>query len=169
PTVKGVDRNNQRLWYFNPTTHQIESTPLSVIRQPTITQQPAANTAVTLNSSVNLTVTASGLAPLSYQWTLFGTNLPNATNYFFSIPSIQPSQQGDYQAIVSNPYGSVTSSVAHVTIVFPPSVTGQSPNTNVLAGSSFNLSVTANGTAPLSYSWRFENTIIGGATASTLT
>jgi Regulator of Chromosome Condensation (RCC1) repeat protein/Ig-like domain-containing protein/immunoglobulin I-set domain protein len=168
-TVKGVDRLNQRLWYFNPTTHQIESIPLSVIRRPSITQQPAPNTAVALNASVNLTVTTIGLSPISYQWTLFGTNVPTATNYFLSIPSIQPAQQGDYQVIVSNPYGSITSAVAHVTIVFPPSITGQSSNTNVFAGNSFNLSVAATGSPTLAYSWKFENTTISGATGSTLT
>jgi hypothetical protein len=168
-TVKAVDRLNQRLWYFNSGTHQVESIPLSVIRQPSITQQPAANTSVGLNSSVNLTVATIGLSPISYQWTLSGGILSGATNYFYSIPSIQLSQQGDYQVIVSNPYGSVTSAVAHVSIVLPPAITSQSPNANVLAGNSFSLSVIASGTPTLTYSWKFENSTITGATGPTLT
>ncbi|HXT11629.1 MAG TPA: immunoglobulin domain-containing protein [Candidatus Angelobacter sp.] len=168
-TVKVVDRLNQRLWYFNPATSQIQSLPLSTIRQPSITQQPAANTGVVVNGSVNLTVTAIGISPLSYQWTMFGTNLPGATNYFLSLSGVQPAQQGDYQAIISNPYGSVTSSVAHVTIVVPPVITNQSPSMDVSAGRSFSLSVGATGTAPLTYTWNFENTTIYGANSSTLT
>ena len=168
-SVQIVDRLNQRLWYFNPATHRVESVALSVIRQPTITQQPAANTSVALGGSINLTVAATGLGPLTYQWTLFGTNLLNATNNFLSYSGIQPSQQGDYQAIVSNPYGSATSTVAHVTIVLPPTITGQSPSTNVPAGGSFSLSVTASGSLPLTYQWTFENTTLAAANNSTLT
>jgi hypothetical protein len=168
-TVKTVDRLNQRLWYFNPTTHLVENIPLSVIRQPSITQQPAASTSVAAGGSVNLQVASMGLSPISYQWTFFGTNLPGSTNYFLSLSPIQPAQQGDYQVIVSNPYGSVTSTVAHVTIVLPPAITGQSANTNVLAGSSFSLFVTASGSPTLAYRWTFENSTIIGATGSTLT
>lgn len=168
-TVSVVDGKNQRFWYFNSTTATLGNIPLSVIQSPYITQQPAANTSVTSGGSVYLSVTAMGLAPISYQWTLFGTNLSGATSYFLSMPTIQPSQAGDYQVIVSNPYGSTTSTVAHVTVLMPPSVTGQSPSTNVLAGNSFSLSVTATGSAPLNYSWLFENSIIGGANSSTLT
>ena len=147
----------------------MESLPLSVIRQPSITQQPVANTAVVAGSSVNLTVATIGLSPISYQWTLFGTNLSGSTNYFLSIPSLQPAQQGDYQVIVYNPYGSVTSTVAHVTVLMPPTITSQSMSTNVFAGSAFSLSVAASGSPTLTYRWTFENSTISGATGSTLT
>lgn len=168
-TVSIVDGKNQRFWYFNSTTATLGSVPMIAVQSPSITQQPAANTSILAGNAVYLTVTAMGLAPLSYQWTLSGTNLPGSTNYFLSIPSIQPAQQGDYQVIVSNPFGSTTSAVAHVTVLMPPTIVSQSQSTNVLAGRSFSLSVTAGGTPPFTYRWMFENSNISGATNSTLT
>ena len=168
-SVSIVDGQNQAFWYFNSANGSLGSVPLSVIQSPFITQQPAANTAVTAGSGVYLTVTAIGLAPLSYQWTLFGTNVSGATNYFLSLPSLQPAQQGSYQVVVSNPIGSITSTVAQVTVLTPPAISSQSPSTNVLAGWPFAFSVTATGTAPLTYRWFFQNSLISGATASALT
>jgi hypothetical protein len=168
-SVSIVDGQNQRFWYYNSASGTLGSVPMIVIQSPTITQQPAASTSVINGSSVYLTVTAMGLAPLSYQWTLSGTNVPGMTNYFLSINNIQPAQQGDYQVVVGNAYGSVTSTVAHVTVLLPPSITSQSITTNVLAGQSFSLFVTAGGTPPFNYRWLFEDTTINGATNPTLT
>lgn len=168
-SVSVVDGRNQRFWYFNSATATLGSIPMSTIQSPTITQQPTPSTSVINGGSVYLTVTAMGLAPLSYQWTLSGTNLPGSTNYFLSINSIQPSQQGSYQVIVGNAFGSVTSAVAQVTVLVPPSITSQSANTNVPAGKTFSLFVNAAGSSPFTYRWIFENSTIAGATNSTLT
>jgi alpha-tubulin suppressor-like RCC1 family protein len=167
-SVEGVDRMDQRLWYFDSGTHRIESVPLSFIRQPSITQQPATNTSVTLGGNINLGVTAMGLNPLFYQWTLFGTNLVGQTNYFLSLNGIQSSQQGNYQVIVSNFYGAVTSTVAQVTVLTAPTIVQQPAGTHVFAGQTFTLSVAATGTAPLTYQWTFENVNLAGATNSTV-
>ncbi len=168
-SVSVVDGQNQNFWYFDGADGSLGSVPLSVIQSPSITQQPVGYTAATGGSAVYLTVTAMGLAPLSYQWTLSGTDLPGATNYFLSLPSFQADQQGNYQVVVSNPIGSVTSSVAQVTLLTLPAITGQSPSSNVLAGQSFTLSVGATGTAPLTYQWSFEGMLLDNATNSTLT
>ena len=168
-SVSIVDGQNQSFWYFNSANGTLGSVPMSIVQSPSITQQPAANTGVTAGSAVYLTVTVMGLAPLSYQWTLAGTNVLGATNYFLSLPSLQPAEQGSYQVVVSNPIGSITSTVAQVTVLTPPAISNQSPSTNVLAGWPFTFSVTASGTAPLTYLWFFENSAISGATASTLT
>lgn len=166
-TVSVVDGQNQRFWYFAGGV--LGSVPISVIQSPTITTQPTANTSVIVGGSVYLTVTANGIAPLSYQWTLGGTNLPGETNYFLSISSLQPAQGGSYRVVVANPYGAVTSSVAQVNVLIPPSIVTQPVGTNVAAGQSFSLSVTPSGSAPFSYQWRFENSIISGASSATLT
>jgi len=168
-TVSVVDGKNQRFWYFNSANATLGSIPMSTIQSPTITQQPAPNTSVIVGGSAYLTVTAMGLAPLSYQWTLSGTNLPGSINYFLSLNNLQPAQEGDYQVIVNNSYGAVTSAVAHVTVLVPPSIVSQSASTNVAAGKTFSLSVTPGGSSPFTYRWLFENSTIVGATSSTLT
>lgn len=159
-----VDRLNKNLWYFDPTSHQIKSIPLSVISQPSITQDPATNTTVIVGGNVNLTVTAMGLNPLSYQWLLSGTSLAGQTNYFLSLNNIQTSQQGSYQVVVSNPYGAVTSTVAQVSVLMPPAIVQEPIGTNVAAGKPFSLSVSATGSAPLTYQWTFQSVNIGSNT-----
>jgi hypothetical protein len=167
--VSAVDRKNQRFWYFNSATASIGSIPMRVIQSPSITQQPAANTSVALGSSVYLTVTAQGFSPISYQWTLGGANVTGETNYFLSIPAVQLGQEGDYRVVVSNPFGSVTSSVAHVTLLRPPTLVSQSPNTNILAGQTLNLSVTAGGTPPFIYTWLFGSAPVSNGSSPSLT
>ncbi len=167
--ISTVDGLNQRFWYYNSGTGVIGSIPLSVIQSPSITQQPAASTSVLLGNPVYLTVSAMGLTPTTYQWQLYGTNVPSATNYFLSIGSLQLAQQGDYRVIVGNSFGSVTSTVAQVIALMPPAIAGQSSGLSVAAGQSFSLNVTAGGSAPFTYRWIFENSTISGATSSALT
>jgi hypothetical protein len=168
-TVSIVDRQNQHYWYFDSSTATIGSIPMSVIESPSISQQPASYTIVAVSNSVYLTATAIGLSPLLYQWTLSGTNLAGATNYFLSINNIQLAQQGDYQLIASNSYGSATSSVAQVAVLIPPTITTQPSVISVLAGSNAVLSISVLGTAPMSYQWSFSGTAIANATNSTFT
>ncbi|HEX7654239.1 MAG TPA: immunoglobulin domain-containing protein, partial [Verrucomicrobiae bacterium] len=167
-SVQAVDRLNRRLWYFNSATHQLGNLAMTVIQQPTITQQPAPLTAVAQGANIYLNVTAMGQSPLSYQWQLGGVNLAGQTNYFLSLNNLQPVQQGNYQVVVSTPFGAVTSAVAQVVVVVPPAIVQAPLGTNVWAGQSFGLTVAASGTAPLAYQWQFENLNLAGATNAAL-
>ena len=167
-SVQVVDRNDQRLWYFDSQTARIESVPLLSVRSPCIVEQPPSSMQVAVGGSLYLPVTTMGVAPLAYQWTMAGTNLPGATNYFLSLNNILPSQEGDYRLVVSNPFNTVTSAVSHITVLVPPVITGQPFATNVAAGYPFTLAATAQG-AGLEYGWIFKGSTIAGATSSSLT
>jgi hypothetical protein len=67
---------------------------------------------------VTLSVNASGTAPLAYQW-YFNTNtvIPGATTNSYAFPSVQPADAGIYTVVVTNAYGSVTSSPAGLTVL----------------------------------------------------
>ena len=82
---------------------------------PVITNSPQSVAAVA-GSSTNLNVTATGSGALRYQWLKDGVALPGATNATFVFSNLQPVNVGDYAAVVSNGGGSVTSSVASVSI-----------------------------------------------------
>jgi hypothetical protein len=168
-SVSVVDGQNQNFWYFNGAAGTLGSVPMSVIQSPSIIVQPAASTEVGVGGNVYFTSTAMGLSPLTYTWTLAGTNLPGATNYFLSINNIQAGQQGDYRVIVSNSFGSVTSAVAQIIVLTPPAITNQPQSTTVPAGATFSLAVGVAGTPPFSYLWTFEGFVISGATNSILT
>ena len=96
----------------------------------------------------------------------FTFNPPN-----FTLFDATTNDAGNYQVIVSSPCdGSVTSSVATLTVLVPPAVTMQPTNLTVVQGNNATFSVTATGTAPLSYQWYFDGTNqLLGATNSSLT
>jgi len=86
---------------------------------PQILAQPQSQS-VTAGQSASFTVTASGLDPLSYQWRFNGANLASATLSSYTRANAQFSHSGNYDVIVSNPYGVVTSQVALLTVTLPP-------------------------------------------------
>ena len=71
---------------------------------------------------------------------------------------------GYYSVVISDPSGSVTSSVASLLVVYRPSVLVQPTNQFVLAGSDVTFGVSASGTSPLSYQWYFNGLVLNGQT-----
>ena len=71
--------------------------------------------------------------------------------------------------VVTNPYGSVTSDVATVTVYVPVSITTQPASQVVPAYSTVLFSVIAGGYPAPSYQWAFNGTNLPGATSCTLT
>ena len=93
----------------------------AVVAQPVITNQPVSQTNL-VGSAVTLTVGASGTPPVSYQWRRGGTSVAGETNVALVIASLQNSNVGNYTAVVINVEGSVTSAVAFVRILLPPTI-----------------------------------------------
>jgi len=135
---------------------------------PVITSQPAGLT-VNVNADVTLSVAAAGSPVLSYQWSLNGTNLPGANNSSLVLNNIQSGNAGEYAVVVTNLYGSATSSNALLTVLaFPPTFTTQPQGATVNAGSNVTFSASVTGTAPLNFQWSLNGTNLTGATNSTL-
>ena len=82
---------------------------------PYITAQPQGVSAAT-GSNVVFNVSAGGTAPLAYQWRLNGTNIAGATSTSFTRLNAQVIHAGNYSVVVTNASGSVTSSVAALTL-----------------------------------------------------
>ncbi len=82
---------------------------------PSILIQPT-NQTVTVGDAVSFSVTASGMPPLSYQWSFNGTNIVGAANSTLTLTNVQPGQAGNYEVLVTNAYGSVFSSNAVLTV-----------------------------------------------------
>lgn len=92
---------------------------LTVNSPPAIITQPASQ-GVLVSNSVTFTVGATGDGPLRYQW-YFNTNslLANATNAVFTLTSALTNDAGNYSVLVTNSFGTVTSSVATLTVNLP--------------------------------------------------
>ncbi|MCL5098655.1 MAG: immunoglobulin domain-containing protein, partial [Candidatus Omnitrophica bacterium] len=82
---------------------------------PVITVQPASQT-VTAGANVTFSVTATGTAPLAYQWQKDGVNINGATSQNLTLSIITTADAGSYRVIVSNSSGSATSALATLTV-----------------------------------------------------
>jgi Immunoglobulin domain/Immunoglobulin I-set domain len=138
---------------------------------PAITQQPA-NTTVTAGQSATFTVTATGTAPLTYQWFLNGSAAGTNSNTY-TISQTTVGQTGaQIHVKVTNAAGSATSNTVTLTVnaaaPTAPSITTQPTNATVTAGQSATFTVTATGTAPLTYQW-FLNSSAAGTNSNTYT
>ncbi len=128
---------------------------ITVLLPPTIAIQPSSQSVVP-GSNVTMSVTATGTAPLAYQWRSNGANLAGATTSVLSLPNVQQANSGSYSVIVTNPYGTVTSSVAVLTVLVPPSFTSQPQSATNAAGTTANFNASATGSAPLNYQWQIN-------------
>jgi hypothetical protein len=137
-------------------------------RPPLIVEQPQSRTAVAGDDLI-LELSATGATPLSYQWWFNATNLlASATNAALILNHVAPGDSGLYVAVVNNPFGSVTSAVAVLTVLSPPAITQQPVSVAVEAGQDASFRVLATGTEPLAFQWSLDDVPISGATASTL-
>ena len=127
----------------------------------TITGQPA-NRTVLAGSNASFTVAATGFAPPSYLWYSNAVALTNggrisgATSATLSISNVQTNDSAAYQVILTNNYGSATSSVANLTVLAPVQILSQSGSQAVLLGGAATFAVAAIGTGPLNYQWYFN-------------
>jgi uncharacterized repeat protein (TIGR01451 family) len=142
---------------------------LTVLVPPTILQQPT-NLTVVVGAPATFTVAATGDAPLGYHWFFNRTNpLPVPSAPTLTLPAVQPLQAGNYSAIVSNQGGTLTSTLATLTIITPPVITQQPTNKTVAQGQTATFTVQATGIGPITYQWYYNGTnALNGAIASTL-
>ena len=136
---------------------------------PSIITQPSPDT-VCQGQTAQLTVVATGDAPLSYQWyDLFLAPVSGATSATLSITNAQESDEGLYFCRVTNPLGSVDSSFAMITVDQGPSISDQPDSQTINEGDNVTFTVVANGTPTLTYQWRKNGSNIGGATGTSYT
>jgi hypothetical protein len=124
---------------------------------PAITMQPAGQTVVD-GQAATFSVTATGTAPLSYQWRKNGVNISGATSSSYTTPATTSADTGaKFRVVIANSAGSVTSNAATLTVnttILAPSITTQPASQTVIAGQSATFSIVVTGTGPLNYEWR---------------
>ncbi len=143
-------------------------TPWVIATAPAITTQPA-NVTVNQGQTATFFVVASGTTP-TYQWRRNGSNISGATSSSYTTPATSAADNGaQFSVVVSNSAGNVTSNNAVLTVNVPPTITSQPLNQTVTVGQAATFSVSASGTAPLTYQWRRNGSAIGGATSQSYT
>jgi len=142
---------------------------LSIATPPQITVQPPANLTNAVGSTAQFSVTATGTAPLAYQWRFNGAPLLSATNSTLSLTNVQPAQAGDYTVVVTNVAGAVTSSIAALTVLLvPPGITTPPAGQSFTLGQNLTLTAAVSGTGPFAYQWQLNSTNLPGATNAAL-
>ena len=140
---------------------------LTVNSPPVITSQPS-NQIVSEGQPASFQITASGSAPLSYQWQRNGINISGAISPTYSIPNPGLGDNGaKFRCLVSNAFGNISSLEATLTVNAAPTITTQPANQFVLEGQPATFSVAAAGSGPLSYQWQRNAVNIAGASSST--
>jgi len=125
---------------------------------PSIIKQPA-DQSVLVNSNAVFSISATGQGTLLYQWTFNGTNLANnahisgVTSTNLVISGVSAVDAGTYQVSVTDNRGTAVSSNAVLTVLFPAAIVSQPEDQSVIQGSNASFTLTASGTAPLSYQW----------------
>jgi hypothetical protein len=137
-----------------PTAHAQSNCP------PTITNEPLSQTRLS-GGGVTFSVGVSGTGPFTCQWLKNGWLLPNnmtPQGPTLTLDSVTSTNAGDYQVIVSSPWGSTISTVAALTVNYVPAITTQPESQYVVVGGVATFQVTATGTAPLTYHWLCNGT-----------
>ncbi|AXY73420.1 T9SS C-terminal target domain-containing protein [Paraflavitalea soli] len=142
---QGTDGN---LYYLRRDNSSLYRIVYTGNQAPTITTQPQ-NTSVVIGGTATFTVAATGSPAPTYQWRKGTTNISGATGTTYSITNVQPSHAGQYNVVVTNSSGTVTSSNATLTVTQPntlPVATINSPTNGVLFRSGDVISFSGAGT-----------------------
>ncbi len=136
------------------------------VQLPVITAQPT-NQTVFGGDGASFKITANGAA-LSYQWLFNGTNLPGAISNVLTLTLVDTNAAGPYAALVSNPYRTLSTTNATLTVV--PLTASVSPaSQSLFVGDTATLSAVVQKNGPFTYQWRYNGADIPDQTHSTLT
>ncbi len=117
---------------------------------PVITEDPESQL-ISFGSPVTFSVSASGAAPLSYQWQRNSVDIGGATSSFFTIASVAAADDGDqFRCRVSNSFGNATSAQALLTATSddPPTASILTPPAGTTYAAGATIAYTGAGTDP---------------------
>jgi hypothetical protein len=155
----------------NYSNAQVVITPLF---PPTILKDPVSQTVqpiTNIATNVTFSVTAGGSPPLRFQWRWNGTNLGGASGTSLTLTNVGPAQAGNYNVVVTNDGGAVTSQVAVLTLLpalVPPAILSNPRSQLVSTGETVYLTVAASGSPPMNYQWQRNNSNLDQATNALL-
>ena len=154
------------------TAGDIQALYLAALVPPVITQAPVTpgtlvQGTVIEGSSFSLSVWAEGNPTLAYQWYQNGARLSGQTATNYGKASAIVADSGTYSVVITNNYGSVTSSVSFVVLPSAPIITSQPSPVNRYVGYPYSFSVSDIGSSPLSFQWQTNGVPVPGANSAT--
>ncbi len=132
---------------------------LTVLSPPIIVSQPQS-LAVLGGAPASFGVSVVGTTPFHFQWQKNGVNLTDdgnlsgsATNNLF-VTAAATNDAGGYTVIITNVWGSVTSSAASLVVMMPAEPADQT----VMAGGTATFTVAVAGAGPFTFQWQLNGT-----------
>lgn len=150
--------------------------------RPEIVGHPA-DVEVVEGGSASFTVVATGSDDMTYEWRYGTTPITDGGHYSgtttatLTISNVDDTVAGNYYAVVRNASGGRASNFGHLTVTpaVRPTIVAHPVDVTVSEGGTATFSVTAVGSQPMTWEWRYGNTPISdgghysGTTTSTLT
>jgi len=161
--VFGVDQGVYSVVLSNSAAVVTSAGATLTVIDPFIAAQPVGVTNIT-GSTVNFSVTTVGTEPMSYQWYQDGVELFFENDSTLTLVNIAGGDAGDYTVVITNVYGSVTSTPA-LLVTVPPLIVSQPASLIRILGQSASFSVAVNGATPFSYQWYKNGTNLVNAMA----
>ena len=134
---------------------------------PLITTEPLTQ-AVIAGATAAFAVSASSTVPFTFQWFDGAAPLSGATSASLTVPHVSDANAGHYSVVVSNSSGSVTSTVATLSVIDPPVITSQPVAQKAAVGGSVLFQVAVNGTPPFAFQWFDGGAALATGTKATL-
>ncbi|MCC5789070.1 MAG: immunoglobulin domain-containing protein [Opitutales bacterium] len=137
--------------------------------------EPAADLALAVGGSGELSPEVSGDEPLSYQWERASdpsgpwNPVSGAYERVLTFSDAQAGDAGYYRLLVENDVDDIASDPVQVWVWEVPAITTQPQDATVASGNPVTLTVEATGGGPLSYQWKKNGEKISGATAASYT
>lgn len=162
-------------WERNRATSAIVTLAVVASAPPAIAAHPTGGT-FQRDQSVTLRVVASGAPAPRFQWFKDGRELAGATADSLTFSRVQTADTGSYEARVANPFGTLQSRSAVITVIDPlvtggpgaPGIVSEPQSLVVRAGEPATFDVSAVG-AGVTYQWFRHGVALAGATTPVLT
>ena len=146
------------------THYQVGTNSFRLPAAPTLLKDTASVTNYA-GTTAQFSVIASGAAPLAYQWYKGAALMSGVTNSTLAFTCAPADDGTTYKVIVTNYVGSITSSVATLTVL--TNLLIDAPLTSIIrnVGSAAAFEIVAEGAVPISYQWHNgDGSVISGAT-----
>jgi hypothetical protein len=172
-TLAGVATADAGGYYVTVSNNiaQVDSDTVTLtVLDPYISTQPVSVTTNAGGTAVFHAV-ATGSGSLGYSWLKNGNVIFGGVNIFgantdtLTISNVSSADQAGY-SMVANGSGSITSSVASLTVLSSVSITVQPQPRTILTGTRAVFAVVAGGSGSLAYQWQKGGANISGATST---
>ena len=131
---------------------------------------PPQNRTVRPGTVVTFKVDANGYPPLNYRWRRNGLPYGSPSTNTASLSLLASSftnNNGNFDVVITNSFGAVTSTVATLVVVTQAVSLNLEPQSQVAcSGATVVLNAQAGGAMPIGYQWQFNGAELAGAGAA---